>query len=772
MHSKFIQRNIPAILLLNIVFLLLVKKTSGEKSLFDEVPLNGALSPADYNSVESESFSDTKLETTTKGPKPSYRQHQRKKEKASLFDEIPNQGAFPEESSAKTRTPRDSIDFEVSHITPTNEFDMPYWDKRFLVPIVNSIAGRPTSPEEVVVPSSRFPTLNNNFNSQRGPPPFPQSPKIHYGPPPRRNQYPNHHPRQQQPYRHGWDHSASYPAKRDDEQQQHANKTLHVSANSGGPTVIVYTHPKKDGPTHPQREIPETTVAPPKNEIHYHYHIQNEESRPKPPPYGRPPFPPPRRRPPPPPPLKSYGVPPPSSSKGGGGYPPSVMVQSNTYHNTDSEKGSFRSSFNDDGHNNQQQEDTEDDFSRRTFVTKSRTPPSSYNPAIDSYSKPPSTSYEIPPSFNAPSSSSYATPPPSSSQYGPKGHHHHHEPETSYGPPPTSPAAPPAPPPPQSDAGGDQYETTITLQTIPITRQVTELVQVPNVVHKISSNRPVQTEQSSFADDFVQQPSSAYGAPAPPPSRITITTPPPSRIRDDNKERPFESHLSQILGVNSNPTPAPQRESSLLQELLLGQARNPGYDLTLNDLELLSLLQGSKGSGGGGSSVGILQPQNTRLNLFGGLLGGGRSQFPLSSFGQQNLGWGSAGSDGLTSLREAFREQRLQIALQDLRKQVREQGRDNQRERTGYRSLFTKGAMLLSALTLIPVSWYVCEYTKNVDLFNNPSYFYFNNIVNDESDDSSRRVIGFVRSNCISKFYAPRHSGRRRNGSKETKVTP
>jgi len=332
---------------------------------------------------------------------------------------------------------------------------------------------------------------------------------------------------------------------------------------------------------------------------------------------------------------------------------------------------------------NENNAEDEDDFSRRTFGTHSR-PSNGYRPA-DSISlvKPsrPSTSYEVPPSFNAPSSSYHAP----TSEYGAPV-----TPESSYLPS----NSPPAPPPISSDqpqSGGDQYETTITLQTIPITRQVTELVQVPNVVHKVSSSRPAPSDQFQQDQSFVSPPSSSYGPPAPPPRKNIPQSPTGGSLR--GSDRPFDSHLAQILGVGPTQNP----KDTLLQELLLGQARQPGSDLTISDLELISLLQGSRGQ----SSTPILTPGR---NAFGGLFGDssrliGSSSLSSALFQPKDQGMNS---DGLGSLREAFREQRFQLALADLRKQLREQNKDNVRERTSYRSLFTKGALLLSALTLLP----------------------------------------------------------------------
>ncbi len=49
-----------------------------------------------------------------------------------------------------------------------------------------------------------------------------------------------------------------------------------------------------------------------------------------------------------------------------------------------------------------------------------------------------------------------------------------------------------------------------------------------------------------------------------------------------------------------------------------------------------------------------------------------------------------------------MREQRYQLTLNDLNSRLREEKRVTERARSDYKGLFSKGAFLLSALTLLP----------------------------------------------------------------------
>jgi len=772
------------------LFLSFFAQIGSERSLFDELPLNGAVDEQELNNGKSSSSAlrpkanswrrqarqpniqsrqdssyDRQTDSINSGGESET--HSSKSAESSstlsLFDELPNQGAIPILSTKnRNRNPRDSVDFDVTPVKSSQEFDVPFWDNRLISPIVNSISNsnshRPAPPPQPPISSSfRIPfssgSSGNILNPPRGPPPppphhhhyhhqdgsFHKNRNVAYGPPPKSfafnyNKHHHHHP--PPPPRP--------PPSR--EEYKHPKENHQVTATSGGPTVIVYAHPKKETspgsssssynpPSQSSNGYPdsETTVAPTKNEIHYHYHINKggesvtttpspsaDEvsgggySYPAPSSYYRPtnqrrqhnsngnkPWGPQRRPPHPPPPHPNYGPPP--------------------YNNR------FKGS-----HSNDMLQEDEDDFNRRTFFSSSKKRPAD----SVSFVGPPSTSYEVPPSANAPGGSFSDGP---STAYGPPSSNK--PPDTSYGLPPTSsPPGPPGPPvfSPVQDSGSNQFETTLTVQTIPITRTVTELVQVPNVVYKVSSNRPLppgtpeqaaQDDSSGLLPPVQNPPSTAYGAPpAPPPAKNQNRIPVSSQV-DSNRvrqhsERPFDSHLEQILGVS----PTQNSRDAVLEELLLSQARSPGsFDLTLSDLELLSLLQNSRGGGNGnggilssgGNQFPILNPSvsgagrpslanrlfghgNRLSSLFGGSSSGG-SGGGLGSILHSGLGTSqSGGSDALSGLREAFREQRFQLALQDLRKQLRDQNKENVRERSSYRSLFTRGALLLSALTLLP----------------------------------------------------------------------
>ena len=595
---------------------------NGGKSLFDDLPLNGALVESESQIKDSSLFSP-KSETRTKG--------------GSLFDSLPNQGALPssfshyghssserEEIGAKKRSSRESLlssvlTAEASNFVaypPESEVRILFSDtenkhdldnsnsggnSNTIIPIIsparNQVFNRQNSGKLFIYNTKllcykffRLPKIKTFFsgsplrfkaqqvqyftnqNSRHRP----QKPSTQYGAPSIIRNIPNH----------------AYQTK---------SRSRTPNTQYGVPLPVIKTLSRNYGPPQEGSNFKSSSHSP--------------------------------RRPP--------------------ATPPDTLISIETHSHSFSDTS--EATYEDQG----------DEFkTHRTLFTIGDHPDSSggWGPS--------------PPPTNSPVSKGWG-PPPS--------RHHHHPPipPPSYGPPPPPPqkdVAPPAPPP------NDRYETKITLQTIPVTRQVTEFVQVPNIVHTIA------TGSSGIQSDAIQMP-------APPPRhqnkgwgrpngffRSPPSPPPPQRKASMTTERPFESHLKKILFSAGDST---NTRDELLTELLLNQGAG-GDDFDLESLLVNNRQISPPRISLGGRFRNLFRGPNDiggRNNILGGnLLGGLR-----------NLG----GRDD-TTIQNLVREIRLQNALSNLRTQIRQQGNSARRDRDNLKSTFYKSALALSALSLLP----------------------------------------------------------------------
>lgn len=262
---------------------------------------------------------------------------------------------------------------------------------------------------------------------------------------------------------------------------------------------------------------------------------------------------------------------------------------------------------------------------------------------------------------------SYELPPPH------KSHSYHPPPKYGWSPQ-YGPPSPPPPPPPSNDQPVDQdtYHTTISLQTVPVTRQITEFVQVPNIIHELSSSQSDQPVQNEEPQDTYQPYGPSHG------KKQKGGRVPVKNTRKRNQDG-FQSHISKLFGGTPGLTSNSQTFG------LLGQNRNRFSNLEL--LELLGAQTNPVLTSNGGSLLTSGSGITSGLGLPSGL-----RQFPITPGlnGQQD------------NLRELVREQRYQNILTDLSSRLREESRAADRARSDYFGLFSKGALLLSALTLLP----------------------------------------------------------------------
>lgn len=237
----------------------------------------------------------------------------------------------------------------------------------------------------------------------------------------------------------------------------------------------------------------------------------------------------------------------------------------------------------------------------------------------------------------------------------------------------------PSPPTPKRTQDQYRHHTTIAFQTIPITRQVTEFVRVPNIVHHITSTSP-SGSNTAAAGQAIKQ------------SQDYAETPFTIREHYLKKKQQHQHHqLTQVrneaVEINNNDNNRLKGHLSFSSSFGLGNDNTPANRLrqTINNIpdpELFNLLN---------FITSNRTPVTPRVPPAAPLII--RSPGSLSS---------TINFDSSQVLKEIVREQRYQLTLNDLNSRLREEKRVTDRARSDYKGLFSKGALLLSALTLLP----------------------------------------------------------------------
>lgn len=233
-------------------------------------------------------------------------------------------------------------------------------------------------------------------------------------------------------------------------------------------------------------------------------------------------------------------------------------------------------------------------------------------------------------------------------------------------------------PTPTSKRVQDHYRhhTTIAFQTIPITRQVTEFVRVPNIIHHITSTLPASTRGEVGPTTNIKQ-AEDYSET-------------PFIIREHYLKKKQHQHHQQAqfsnVAVQDNESNRLKGHLSFSSSFGLGNDNTPANRLrqTINNIpdpELFSLF----------NIFSNKTPVTPRAQPVAPLI----IRSPGSFSSPINF-------DNSQVLKEIIREQRYQLTLNDLNSRLREEKRLTERSKSDYKGLLSKGAFLLSALTLLP----------------------------------------------------------------------
>ena len=558
------------------------------KSLFDSLPLNGAL-------VLEPSSGNSQLKVPLK------QEHRLKQSSqtlnSSLFDLLPNQGALPKTSDtlektkslkeklgagedAVNRSSRDSAahylrpptredddELDVEH-RPTSEVDFSFFKTNLLSPIVR--------------------TLTQEGRAEYGAPVATSIPVLSAG-------------------GGGYTSGGAQPVR----EGKHPTRGPG-SKVVGGSTVIVYASGSpapKPSESSQQYGVPQSSESP-KKDIHYHYHVnrETEKSTESSSGYGR--LPSEGYKTPP----RNFYLPPRGPSDGYNNNRQTSWMQSKRVDSTSPTQFPILDTIN------------PEEFKQRTLSVSYAPPP----PPI-----------------------SYGPPPPSS-------------PPQDYGPPQQSspPFNSPNDQPQQESAPHSLTQTSITLETIPITTTETRLVTVPKITQTLGSSRPIPPQFDE------EQPSGGYSS-GPSYSSAGGTRSKSSRVRQNN----------------NNPR-------TLLNEQL---AQLSPRDIGLGDISEVDLL----------ASLSTLEGLDQRNPLdfrpsAVGLRGQSFFNSPLLSSTNLRGGHTVLTGDAVGAVSDLIREQRLQQTVNNLRTRLRSQNQETDRTRQLYRNLFYKGALLLGGLSLFP----------------------------------------------------------------------